>query len=270
MQTTRSAQSDSLSQYVLNIWQYRTLVWVFAIRDLKVKYAQTILGLTWSIIQPVTTLAIYTVFFDLLMHLPETKVPYSLFAFSGIMCWNLFSYIINSGSTALMANQHLISKIYFPKIILPLSKVIMGLVDFCISFIILIILMVFFRQYPDYHIILLPAFVLLLVILGLTVTIWLTALSIRNRDLHHIIPFLVNFGVWLTPVFFPVSILPPHYHFLIYFNPMAGIIEGFRWTLFSGVGFSAYYLLSFVPVLILFFLGLMYFNSVENDMADIL
>lgn len=244
------------------------MIWVFALRDLKIKYAQTLLGLTWSLIQPLTALAIYTLFFDLLMHMSKSAVPYSLFAFSGIICWNLFSYIVNSGSMALMANQNIISKIYFPKILLLLSKIILSMVDFGVSFVILVVLLIFFKATPGWQIIFLPVFVLLTILIGLCIAIWLSALSINYRDLHHIVPYVVNFGIWVTPVFLPVTIIPAKYAFVIYFNPLAGAIEGFRWCLFGSSSFSVYFAFSFLTTLVLLIGGLVFFSKVEDKLID--
>jgi lipopolysaccharide transport system permease protein len=226
------------------------------------------LGLTWSFIQPLTALGIYTIFFDLLMHMGKSNVPYSLFVMAGISCWNLFSYIVNAASTALISNQHLISKIYFPKIILLLSKILLGLVDFGVSFVILIILLIFFKATPGPEVILLPLFVIIAIVIGLTLSIWLAALSISYRDLHHIVPYLVNFGIWLTPVFLPVTIIPARYAFLIYFNPLAGVIEGFRWCLFGTNNFSLYYIPSFLVIGVFLLAGIIYFNKVEDRLID--
>ena len=269
-ETIRSANPENIYVYIKKVWQYRSMIWVLGIRDLKIKYAQTFLGLSWSLIQPLTALIIYTVFFDLLMHMRRTTVPYSLFVFSGIICWNLFSYIVNTASTSLLSNQGLISKIYFPKIILPLSKVLVSLVEFGISIIILIILLIFFKAVPGLQIVFLPVFLLLTVMIGLCIAVWLSALSISYRDLHHIVPYLVNFGIWVTPVFLPVTIIPAKYAFVIYFNPMAGAIEGFRWCLFGSSSFSLYFLYSFVTTIFLLITGLIYFRKMEDKLIDIL
>jgi lipopolysaccharide transport system permease protein len=268
METIRSAAPDSLKTYMSHVWQYRTMVWVFALRDLKIKYAQTFLGLLWSLIQPITALLIYTVFFDLLMHMNTGSVPYSLFVFSGIICWNLFSYIVNAGSMALVNNQHIISKIYFPKIILLLSKILMGLIDFGISFVILVLLMAVFKATISIEILLFPVFVIMTALIGLCIAVWLSALSISYRDLHHIVPYLVNFGIWVTPVFLPVTLIPARYSFFIYCNPLAGVIEGFRWCLFGSSNFSFHFIYSFLVTLLLLVAGLVYFNKVEDRLID--
>ena len=204
----------------------------------------------------------------MLMHMAQTIVPYSLFAFSGIICWNLFSYIVNGGSVALIANQNIISKIYFPKILLLLSKVILGLVDFGISFIILAVLLIFYKSVPGWQILFLPFFVLQTIIIGLCIAVWLSALSITYRDLQHIVPYLINFGIWITPVFLPVSIIPSKYAFIIYLNPLAGSIEGFRWCLFGSSSWSVYFIFSFCFIHIFLFLGLAFFSRTEDKLID--
>lgn len=261
-------ESSSFVEYAKEVWNFRSMVWVLAKRDLKIKYAQTLLGVIWSLIQPLTALILYTFFFEILMHHQKQEVPYVLFAFSGIMCWNLFSYIVNSGSTVLMSNQNLISKVYFPKLILHLSKILLGLLDFCIAFTILIALLFIYKIKPSAAIFALPLFVSLVVILGLTISIWLSALSISYRDLYHIVPYLVNFGIWVTPVFFSLTIIPTKILFVLMFNPLAGAIEGFRWCLFGTSSFSEIFFIPFIVTIVGLVFGIMYLSKVEGKLID--
>lgn len=261
-------ESSSFLEYMQEVWNYRTMIWVLAKRDLKIKYAQTLLGIIWSLIQPLTALILYTFFFEILMHNKKQDIPYVLFAFSGIMCWNLFSYIVNSGSTVFMANQNLISKVYFPKLILHLSKILLGLLDFSLAFIILISLLLLYQIKPGTSLFFLPFFVLMVIVFGLTISVWLSALSISYRDLYHIIPYLVNFGIWVTPVFFSLNIIPNKYVFVLVSNPLAGAIEGFRWCLFGSSSFTYLFIFSFGLTILALLLGIVYLSRVEDKLID--
>lgn len=264
-----TASDTGLWEYVKKVWRYKKLIITFAKRDLKIQYAQTFLGILWSAIQPLTGLLIFTFFFGKIISLDTKDIPYPLFAFSGIMAWYFFTYMVGQGGQSLVHSQDLIKKIFFPKLILPLSKVLVGLVEFAISIALLVILMLILGGLPGPEVIFFPVFILLNVIVGLAVAIWLSALTLRYRDLQHLIPYLVNFGIWVTPVFYPTTLLPKDYQYLLYFNPMAGVIAGFRWTLLNGEKPDIAYLYSFVPVIFLFIAGLLYFQKVESKTADI-
>jgi lipopolysaccharide transport system permease protein len=198
------------------------------------------------------------------------NIPYALFAFPGMMAWYYFSYVVSQSGTALVQSQQIIQKVFFPKLILPLSKVMTGLVEFCIWFILFLLLMLYYRYPFSINILVLPVAVLLNIIAGLSIAIWLSALTIRYRDAFHIIPYLIGFGIFVTPVFFETAMIPEQYHFLIYFNPMAGVIALMRWCLLDYGPFSWYYAAGFIPVIILFLTGLYYFRKVEGKMADLL
>ena len=243
-------------------------MWTFARRDLKVQYAQTFLGILWSVIQPLTGLLIFTFFFKNIFGLDTGKMPYHLFVFTGMLCWFYFVYIVSHAGNALQNNRDLISKVYFPRMVLPLSKVMVGGAEFLISLVLLFIMMALQKYAPSIRILLLPIIPVLIVICALSIALWLSALTIRFRDFHHIIPYLVNFSIWLTPVFYPKEILPDQYEKLVYFNPMAGIIDLCRWLILSDVAPDAKYAWSAIPVLLLFVGGLMYFKKVEGDLVD--
>lgn len=264
-----TASDSGLWEYLKKVWRYRKLILTFAARDLKVQYAQTFLGILWSAIQPLTGLLIFTFFFGKLISLDTEDIPYPLFAFSGMVAWYFFTYMVGQGGQSLVNSQDLIKKIFFPKLVLPLSKVLVGLVEFAISFVLLIILMLILGGMPGPEVVFFPFFVLLNILVGLVVAIWLSALTLRYRDLQHLIPYLVNFGIWVTPVFYPMTLIPEKYHYLLYLNPVAGVIAGFRWTLLNGDRPELAYLYSFVPVILLFFAGLFYFQKVEGKTADI-
>lgn len=264
------AGNTSIWGYFKKVYHYRALITTFTYRDIKAEYAQTVLGILWSAIKPLTGLLIFTIFFDKLLTVDTGNVPYPLFAFSGMVSWYYFTFLMAHAGTALINAQNLIKKIYFPKLILPLSKVLVGLVEFGVSLVLLLIMMFVFGKIPGPQIVFLPVFILLNIIVGLTVGIWLSALTVRYRDFHHIIPYLVSFGIWLTPVFYPATLIPAQYQFVLYLNPMAGVIAGFRWSLLGDVMPSAYFLIGLVPVTFLFILGLLYFRKIEDDIADIL
>lgn len=271
-QTLLSSKGEKLSQYLHKVYQFRALVITFARRDIKVQYAQTALGLLWSVLQPLTSLLIWTFFFDKLIDVDTGEVPYPLFAFTGMIAWYFFSHIFNHAGTALVNAQDLIRKIYFPRIILPLSKVLVGLVEFSISLALLFVMMYAMGKAPSARILYLPVFLFFNILTGLAFGIWLSALTIRYRDFQHIIPYLVNLGIWLTPVFYPTTLIPSQYSFFIYINPMAAVIAGYRWALFGHLGQVAKiapdYYYSVIPVVILLVTGFIYFRKSEATIAD--
>jgi lipopolysaccharide transport system permease protein len=269
LQKTISAKPVSLGGYLASVWQARNLIIVFALRDLKVQYAQTYLGLLWSVIQPLTGLVIFSLFFQKLVPL-QTNTPYGVFAFTGIMGWFYFTALVGQCGTALMHNQQLIKKIHFPRLVLPLSKAMVGLTEFFISLCLLLLLMLFTGCIFSAKILLLPLALVFNIITGLSVGIWLSALTIRFRDLHHIIPFLVGFGIWLTPVFYPTTIVPSTYNWLYYFHPVANVISFYRW-IFIGLPIDINQLLvSFVLSFCLLISGLFFFIRNEKFIADYL
>lgn len=247
------------------------MVLILAKRDLSIKYAQTGLGVLWTILQPLTGLFIFAFFFNQIIKLPNIpESGYAIFAFTGMTAWYFFSYIVYQSSTSLTSSQDLTQKISFPKIILPLSKVIVGLADLGISMVLLIILMFFKGVFPIWHILFLPAFVVLNMLVGLSVSIWLSALTVRFRDLQHIVPYVINFGIWLTPVFFPATLIPGKWSWMLYFNPMAGIVEGYRWCLWSDWAYNPNYFIGIGLTVIVLVAGVYYFIRSEDQMVDVL
>ena len=271
MKTVYSAERESIGTYFKKIWTYRLFIIVLAKRDLKIKYAQTSLGLVWTIIQPITGLAIFYLFFHLLVALPNVPdTGYAVFAFSGMTAWYFFSYIVYQASTSLINTQDLAQRIYFPKIILPLSKVLVGLVDLGISLVILFVLMLIKGITPGWQTLLLPVFVVMNIIVGLSVAIWLSALTVRYRDLQHIVPYIVNFGIWLTPVFFPATLIPDKFSWFLYLNPMAGIVEGYRWCIWQYDGFSFMYFTGLALATVVLLFGVYFFKQTEDEMVDVI
>ncbi len=270
MKIISSSDKKSFFANLWKVYQYRQLIVVFAARHIKSKYAQTFMGVLWSIFQPLTALLIFTLFFGKIIKLDSGSIPYSLFVFSGMISWYYFTFLVENGAESLKDAQSIIRKLYFPKLLLPLSKAIAGLVDFVISLLILIVLMLIFGFYPGINILFLPIFILLNMITGLSIGIWLSVLSIRYVDMKIFIPYIISFGIWLTPVFYPPKIIPNDYNFLIYMNPMAAVIAGYRWSILGDVIPSIYYAFSAIPVMVLFISGLIYFNKIEHKIVDIL
>lgn len=253
--------------YLRSVWNARQLIFSFAIRDLKVQYAQTYLGVLWSVIQPLTALVIFVFFFQKAIHL-QMNVPYAAFAFSGIMGWFYFTALVGQAGTSLMHNQQIIRKIQFPRLVLPLSKTVVALVEFFISLLILLGVLFFSGCPLTTRILLLPIVVVANIIAGLSVGVWLSALTIRFRDLHHIIPFLIGFGIWLTPVFYPTTIVPDSYNWIYYLHPIANVIALYRW-IFLGTDINVLQIaVSLTLALGMFFSGLIFFIKNEKFIAD--
>jgi lipopolysaccharide transport system permease protein len=252
------------------LFQYKDLFLILAYRDLRVRYAQTFLGLLWAILQPLATLIIFTVVFGKVAKVDTGGIPYPLFAVCGMAAWSYFAFVLNQAGNSIIGAQEMVKKIYFPRLVIPLSK---AVVDFIIAFIFIIILLLYYGFTPSANIIYLPIFILLTVVSALAAGIWLSALTIRYRDFQHIVPFIVQFGLYATPVGYMakdiVANLPKWGTFLFYANPMAGIVEGFRWSILGGNPPVIYAYVSFSVVLLLFVSGLYYFKRVEKVMADI-
>ena len=258
---------------IKELWAYKDLFYILAYRDLRVRYAQTFLGLVWAFIQPLATLVIFTVVFGRVAQVDTGDVPYPLFAVSGLAAWAYFGFVLNQSGNSIIGAQEMVKKIYFPRLVIPLSKALVGFVDFFIALLFIVVLMVYYQFLPSTNIIYLPLFIILTIISALAVGIWLSALTIRYRDFQHVVPFLVQFGLYATPVGYQakdvIKNLPEWATYLYYANPMAGIIEGFRWSILGGETPSEYAYFSFIVVLILFISGLYYFKKVERVMADI-
>jgi lipopolysaccharide transport system permease protein len=255
-------------QYLRKVYEYRTLLRSFTLREIKVKYAQTVLGILWSIIQALVGIGIITFFFGYLLKIDTGAVPYPLYAFPGMIAWYYFSFIIGFSGNALLNAQHIIQKIYFPKIILPVAQSLVGLVDFVIWTCVLLVMMIFFQYPVTVNLVFLPVFIILNMLTGLSLAIWLSALTIRFRDLLIFIPYLIGFGIFITPVFFPEQLIPIKWAWVMYINPMAGVIAGLRWCLLGTELPSVYYLIGFIPVVILFITGSLYFVRIEGKISD--
>ena len=253
-----------------DLWEYRELLYFLVWRDVKVRYKQTALGAAWAVLQPVLTMLVFSVFFGRLAKVPSDGIPYPVFAFAALLPWQLFAYALNESSNSLVTNQNLITKVYFPRLVIPISGVVAGLVDFGIAFIVLLALMTYYGIVPTAAIALLPLFVLLAVVTALAVGLWLSALNVKYRDVRYTIPFLTQFWLFATPVAYPSSLVPEKWRALYGLNPMAGVVEGFRWVLLgkaSGPGPLLW--VSVAAVVLLLIGGLAYFRRMEKTFADI-
>jgi lipopolysaccharide transport system permease protein len=258
----------SLFAYIKKCFNYRELVVALVKKDLKVKYAQTRLGLFLSVIQPVISLIIFTLFFGRFLKMESDGSPYPVFVFIGLISWYYFSLLVVISGTSLIESQQLIKKVYFPKLIIPFSKSISALVEFFIWLVVLVVLMITYRIVPSYEIFLFPVFLILNMIAGLTVGIWLSALTFRRRDFIHVVPYFVGLTMMVTPVFYPVTTIPQNVNYLIFLNPVAGIVQGFRWCITGGDPISLWYIPGFLFMILIFFFSIIYFKKVEYRMAE--
>jgi lipopolysaccharide transport system permease protein len=266
--TIYTSNPDSPLTYLLKIWRYRSLIKVFAIRDLKIKYADTFLGLGWTIIQPLAGLAIFSFFFGYILGWQAGDLPFTLYVYSGLIAWNFFSYIVYQGVSSVHDSGHLIKKIYYPKFIMPLSKILVAFIELVISFLLIIPLMFWYNQWPSFKLIFILFPLFFNVLCALTLVLWIGAFAYKKRDLLHLVPFLMYFGIWLTPVFFTFETLPQNMQFLWYINPMAGVVEAWRWVIFSEWTFSLWYLPSMIMVSVLFLTGFWLYIKKEFLFSD--
>jgi len=252
------------------LWHYRELLFFLTWRDLKVRYKQTALGALWAIIQPVLTMAVFSLFFGRLAKVPSDGIPYPLFALSGLIPWQLFAYALTQSSNSIVANKNLVSKVYFPRLIVPLAAVLSGLVDFSIAFVVLLVMFVIYGFIPSPALVMIPLAIILTIFSALAVGLWLSALNVRYRDVQYTIPFLTQFWMFLTPIAYPASLIPAQFRMVYGLNPMAGVVECFRWGLFGQrAGSLSLIGLSSFMVLLAFFGGLAYFRRVEKTFADL-
>ena len=268
MKTIITSEPDTLRVYLAKLWQYRALIFVFAKRDLRVKYAQTWLGLGWTIVQPLTGLLIFSFFFGYVLQWKAEGLPYTLYVLSGLLGWNLFTYIVYQGMASVQESAQVIKKIYFPKAILPLSKVVVGLVELSVSLVLLVPLLVWYGQALSWRIVFVPIVLLFTVLMALFVVFLAASLSYRIRDLTHLVPFLMYFGIWVTPVFFTKTVLPKPIDMIWYFNPMAAVVEGWRWCLFADWPFDWHFAPALGSIVLLFAFGFYLYSQAESKFSD--
>ncbi len=258
--------------YWRDVWRYRELFWFLVWRDILVRYKQTVIGVAWSVIRPLVTMIVFTVVFGMLAKLPDSGVPYPLLVFAAMLPWNFFSNALSEGSGSLVGNANLVTKVYFPRIIIPVSSVIVALVDFAISLVIMAAIMFWYGYLPDWRIITLPLFLLLACLPVAGAGLWFAALNVRYRDFRYLVPFVLQLGLYVSPVGFSSSIVPEQWRLLYALNPMVGVIDGFRWALLQGnveLHWSGI-LLSTGLSLLLLITGFWYFRKTERILADVI
>jgi lipopolysaccharide transport system permease protein len=259
--------------YWRDLWRYRELFRVLAWRDLAVRYKQTVIGVLWAVIRPFLTMLIFTIIFGRIARLPaDGNVPYALMVFAGILPWTFFSSGLSEASNSLINNTNLIGKVYFPRLIVPMATVVVAFVDFLISSCIMLLLMVWYRYSPDWRIIVLPAFVLLAFFASAGPALWAASLNVKYRDFRYIVPFIVQFGLYVSPVGFSSSVVPAQWRLIYSLNPMVGIIDGFRWCILGGQNDLSLPALAMGVCAIAFFLwfGVLQFRKTEKSFADLI
>ena len=254
---------------IKELYEYRDLFIILAYRDLRVRYAQTFLGLFWALLQPAATLLIFVLIFGKAVKVDTGDIPYPLFALTGMAAWAYFSFVFSQSGQSIIGAQEMVKKIYFPRLVIPLSKSLVAFIDFIITMVFVIVLMIIYQFPITANFVWFPVFFILNVTAALAIGIWLSALTIRYRDFIHVIPFLVQFGLYATPVGYPASLIPEKYQLIYHLNPMAGVVEGFRYSILGGEEISQFSWLSYIIILLLFISGIIYFKKVEKVMADI-
>ena len=270
-ETIRIKPSTGLAALNLrDLWLYRELIFFMIWRDIKVRYKQTLLGAAWAVIQPVLTMLVFNFIFGTVAKVPTEGIPYPIFSYTALLPWGLFTTALNNASRSLTANQNMVTKIYFPRLILPMSSVFSGLVDFAIAFVILIGLMIYYKVTPAWNVIwTLPLFLLLAIVTALGVALWLSAINVQYRDVNQALPFLTQFWLFATPVAYSSSVISAKWQILYSLNPMAGVVTGFRWALLgSGNGPDTALWVSAAISVLLLISGLFYFRSMEKTFAD--
>lgn len=260
------------SQYWQDLWRYRELFYFLAWRDILVRYKQTAIGIVWALIRPFLTMIVFTIVFGRLAKLPSGGVPYPILVFAAMLPWQFFANALSECSNSLISNANLISKVYFPRLIVPGSAVIVSFVDFMISGIILLALMAWYNFVPSWRILTLPLFIIIAFAAAMGGGLWLSALNVKYRDFRYIVPFIVQFGLYISPVGFSSSIVPEQWRLLYSLNPIVGVIDGFRWAILGGEAklYWPGFTLSVGLVVLLFISGIWYFRRMERSFADVI
>jgi lipopolysaccharide transport system permease protein len=252
------------------LWAYRELLYFFVWRDIKIRYKQTAIGAAWAVLQPLLTMLVFSLFFGRLAHIPSDGIPYPIFFYSALLPWMYFAAALQNATNTIVENQRMITKVYFPKLLLPLSAVLSGLVDFGISFLMFVVLMVYYGIRPGAAMVWLPAFLLLAILTALGVGLWLSALNAIYRDVRYVLPFLTQFWMFASPVVYASSLVPARWRWLYGLNPMVGVIEGFRWSLTGrGDGLGRSFFVSVAVVAAVLLSGIAYFQRMETTIADV-
>lgn len=259
-------------QYWQDLWRYRELFYTLAWRDIAVRYKQTAIGVAWALIRPFLTMVVFTVVFGKLANLPSEGVPYPILVFAGMLPWQFFSTSLSSASESLIVNANLISKVYFPRLVVPTSAVVTSFVDFLIAGMIMVGLMAWYNFVPSWHVFTLPLFILIAFMASMGAGLWLCSLNVKYRDFRYIVPFIVQFGLYISPVGFSSNVVPEKWRLLYSINPMVSVIDGFRWAILGGEStlFLPGFLLSLLLVIIIFVTGILYFRKMERTFADVI
>lgn len=260
------------SQYWRDLFRYRELFYFLAWRDVLVRYKQTVIGVLWAVIRPFLTMIVFVFVFARIAKLPSDGVPYPVMVFAAMLPWQLFATSLSEGSTSLISNANLISKVYFPRLIIPASSIIVSFVDFIISFFLLGLLMAWYHVWPSLHLLSLPLFTVLALLASAGAGLWLAALNVEYRDFRFVVPFIVQFGLYLSPVGFTSAIVPEKWRLLYSLNPMVGVIDGFRWAVSGGRAqlYLPGLLCSSAVMIVLLISGIWYFRKMERTFADVI
>jgi lipopolysaccharide transport system permease protein len=260
----------SEKHYFKDLWRYRELFYFLSWKDILVRYKQTVIGVAWSVIRPLLTMLAFTIVFGRIAKLPSEFAPYPILVFTALLPWQFFSSALSDSSNSLITNSNMISKIYFPRMIMPASSIIVALIDFMVSFILLAVVMVWYRFVPSWKIVFMPLFLLMALIVSLGAGLLFSALNVKYRDFKYIVPFIIQFGIYASPVGFSSDVIPTKWRMLYSINPMVGVIDGFRWCII-GKGVNFYmpgFILSIVLIIVIFILGFIYFRKTEKTFAD--
>jgi lipopolysaccharide transport system permease protein len=253
-----------------DLWEYRELLYFLTWRDIKVRYKQTALGAAWAIIQPFFIMVVFSLFFGQLAKVPSEGIPYPIFSYAALVPWTFFANGLSQSSNSLVGSANLITKVYFPRLVIPISTVISGVVDFVLAFLVLLVMMLYYGMAPTINVLWLPFFLALALVASLGVGLWLSALNVEYRDVRYVVPFITQFWMFATPIAYPSSLLSEPWRTLYGLNPMVGVVEGFRWALLgTGTGPGPMMALSFAVSLLILFGGTLYFRRMEKNFADV-
>jgi len=265
-----SANGQPLISKVKEILEYRELLWMLAWRDFRVKYAQSFLGFAWAFINPIATLVILTFVFGTVAKVNTGEIPHAIYTLAGLCGWTFFASLASDAGRSMLSAQAMIKKIYFPRLIIPLSKVFTSLIDFIIVLLCMALMMIYYQFVPSENILWLPLFIFIAILAGIAMGIWISALTIRFRDFQYVMPLILRLGMYATPIAFPASEVPEKYKLLFFLNPLAGVVEGMKWSLLGASPFPTYIWLSGVILIIVFILGIIYFQHMERVISDII
>lgn len=252
------------------LWRYRELLYFLVWRTIKIRYKQTMIGVAWAIVQPLVTMFVFSLFFGRLGGIPSDGVPYPVFCLTGLVAWTFFAFGLNESANSLVVNQQLITKIYFPRLAIPIASVLAGLVDFVFAFLLLVVVMMWYGLTPGLRVLWIPALVLLALIASLSVGLWLSALNVQYRDVRYMLPFLTQLWLLIAPITYPSSLLSPTWRAVYSLNPMVGVVEGFRWALLNTEAPGAMVAVSTIAACALALGGAIYFRRMERTFADVI